>query len=171
MLLKSRYAATRRDLAADRPCAPARPEGDQRLALKPAPNLATSWTWAEDVRAPAPATWHHTSFSRDAGCHNEAAVLRVGGSCVVSATGRQFVALASKAPDEERLMAVTFVAPVAGNVHRPLRTGYADDRRSSCQRQALQRGTSLRDAIDAEAFSGYHPNLASVARAHCTAMR
>ena len=103
----------------------------------------------------APAFW------RDAGCHDEAAVLRVGGSCVVSATGRQFVALASKAPDEERLMAVTVVAPVAGNVHRPLRTGYADDRRSSCQRQALQRGTCLLEAIDAEAFAGYHPNLAS----------
>jgi len=90
-------------------------------------------------------------------------VLRVGGSCVVSATGRHLVPLASKAPDEERLMAVTFVAPGAGNAHRPVRAGYADDRRSSCQRQALQRGTCLLEAIDTEAFSGYHSNLASVA--------
>jgi len=118
-------------------------------------------TWADDVRAPATATWHHPSFSRDAGCHDEAAVLRAGCSCVVPATGRQVVALASKAPDEERLIAGMFVAPVAGNAHQLLRAGYADERRISCQRQALHRSTRLQEAVDAEAFAGYHPNPVS----------
>lgn len=133
----------------------ARLEIDRLLAVEPGETLETVSTWADEHRNPATAAWHYVNFPRDS-CQFNAARDCPNGKCVVGAIEEQSAVLASKAPDEQRLVALKYLVHFVADVHQPLHAGYADDRGgNSYQLQAFMRGANLHALWD----SGLIKNL------------
>ena len=127
----------------------ARAEVNRLLALEPGATLGSISTWADEVRSPATAAWHYVNFARDAACGFTANPSCLQGQCVVGAIEHQLGVLASKQPDDERLMALKYVTHLVADVHQPLHAGFADDRGGNdYQVHAFGRGTNLHAVWD-----------------------
>lgn len=121
----------------------ARKEINRLLALEPGSTLASISTWADEHRSPTTAAWHYVNFPRES-CTYDAARDCPDGKCVVGAIERQTEVLKSSASDEEKLLALKYLAHFMGDIHQPLHAGYQDDRGGNTyQLQAFMRGSNL----------------------------
>jgi len=121
----------------------ARKEVTRLLALEPGQTLVSISTWADEHRSDPSKPWHYVNFPRG-DCHYDAQRDCADGRCVVDAIQTQVDILASRAPDEERLVALKYLVHFAGDVHQPLHAGFVDDKGGNTyQLQAFMQGSNL----------------------------
>lgn len=114
------------------------------LSAEPGATMGSVASWADEVRTRADGKWHYVNLPPNAGCHYVAARDCRNGACVVSAIEREVRILGSRAPDDQRLMALKYVIHFVGDVHQPLHAGHgADKGGNTYQLQAFGRGTNL----------------------------
>jgi nuclease S1 len=144
----------------------ARAQVQHLLALEPGATLVSVANWADETRSLGTAAWHYVNFPRGPDCAYKAARLCVEGNCVVGALERQLAVLASRAPDEERLLALKYVVHLAADVHQPLHAGYADDRGgNSWQLQAYERGSNLHALWDSGLIRNWPGGMSALRQA------
>jgi hypothetical protein len=118
------------------------------LALEPGASLSSISTWADEIRSRETASWHYVnpppgncSYERERDCE--------AGQCAVEALTTQIELLKSKAPDDQRLVALKWVVHLVGDVHQPLHAGFKGDKGGNLyQVQAFGRGTNLHSLWD-----------------------
>ena len=115
-------------LAESRLSAAARAEAERLLALEPGATLASVSMWADENRTLATGPWHYVNFVRGEACRYDATRVCVEGQCIVGAIERQRAVLASRAPDDERLLALKYLVHLVTDAHQPLHGGFGDDR-------------------------------------------
>ena len=103
------------------------------LDLKTQEEFADSCNWADAYREEHRETgpWHYISVPKGARDVSVERDCPIDTSCAVREIDRQFQILISAAPKAERAMALKFLAHFVGDLHQPLHTGYAEDRRGS----------------------------------------
>jgi len=144
----------------------ARTEINRLLALEPGATLPSIATWADETRSLGTAAWHYVNFARGGDCVYEAPRLCIEGRCVVGALESQIAMLASKAGDEERLVALKYVVHLVADVHQPLHAGWADDRGgNSFQLQAYERGSNLHAVWDSGLIRNWPGGASDLRRA------
>ena len=120
-----------------------RKEVNRLLALEPGQTLVSVSTWADEHRTEPSRPWHYVNFPR-ASCTYKAQRDCADGRCVVAAIQTQIEILASRAPDEERLVALKYLVHFAGDIHQPLHAGFLDDKGGNTyQLQAFKHGSNL----------------------------
>jgi hypothetical protein len=121
----------------------ARKEVKRLLALEPGQTLVSISTWADEHRSEPSRPWHYVNFPRT-NCTYKAQRDCADGRCVVGAIQAQIKVLASRAPDEDRLIALKYLVHFAGDVHQPLHAGFLDDKGGNTyQLQAFTLGSNL----------------------------
>ena len=144
----------------------ARTEINRLLALEPGATLSSIANWADETRSLGTAAWHYVNFARGGDCVYEAPRLCIEGRCVVGALESQIAMLASKAGDEERLVALKYVVHLVADVHQPLHAGWADDRGgNSFQLQAYERGSNLHAVWDSGLIRNWPGGASDLRRA------
>jgi len=103
------------------------------LDAKTQGEFADSCNWADAYREGHRETgpWHYISVPKGA---TEVIMERdcpVETSCAVREIERQFAILKSPVPKVERAQALMFLAHFVGDLHQPLHTGFAEDRRGT----------------------------------------
>ena len=153
--------------AAERQLSPiARAAVQRLLALEPGATLSSIANWADETRTLGTAAWHYVNFPRGEPCVYERARLCIEGACVVGALEKQIALLSSKAPDEERLVALKYVVHLVADVHQPLHAGYADDRGGNgWQLQAFDRGSNLHALWDSGLIRHWPGGLSALRKA------
>jgi hypothetical protein len=127
----------------------ARKEVTRLLALEPGETLVSISTWADEHRSEPSRPWHYVNFPRTS-CTYKVKRDCADGRCVVGAIQAQIKVLASRAPDEERLIALKYLVHFAGDVHQPLHAGFQDDKGGNTyQLQAFKHGSNLHALWDA----------------------
>ena len=127
----------------------ARKEVNRLLALEPGQTLVSISTWADEHRSEQSRAWHYVNFPRG-NCTYEKRRDCADGRCVVGALQLQVEILGSRAPDEDRLIALKYLVHFAGDVHQPLHAGFLDDKGGNTyQLQAFMHGSNLHALWDA----------------------
>lgn len=136
------------DLAESQLTQAARAEVSRLLALEPGASLSSIATWADEIRSRETASWHYVN-PPPGNCTYERARDCEDGQCAVEALTTQVEILRSKAPDEQRLIALKWVVHLVGDVHQPLHAGFKGDKGGNLyQVQAFGRGTNLHSLWD-----------------------
>ena len=144
----------------------ARAELNRLLALEPGATLSSIANWADETRSLGTAAWHYVNFARGGDCVYEAPRLCIEGRCVVGTIETQLAVLASKAADEERLVALKYVVHLVADVHQPLHAGWADDRGGNgYQLQAYERGSNLHAVWDSGLIRNWPGGASELRRA------
>lgn len=91
--------------------------------------FAAACTWADGHLAdhPETAAWHEVHVPRTARGVDPARDCPAAESCVLREIERNLEILKSGAPREDRATALKFLAHFVGDVHQPLRVGFAED--------------------------------------------
>jgi hypothetical protein len=152
------------NLAEARLSTEAKAEVIRLLAIEPEATLASVSTYADEHRDRSTARWHYVNFPRDS-CNYQVQRDCPDGQCVIAALDTQVKVLASKAPDEQRLLALKWVVHLVGDIHQPLHAGYGDDRGgNSYQLQAFGRGTNLHALWDVGLIRGAGDDAVSLTK-------
>ena len=147
----------------------ARAEVDRLLAREPGETLVSISTWADEHKNPVTARWHYVNFPRDS-CTFDAERDCPDGQCLVAAIRRQAAILASSAKDEQRLIALKYLAHLVGDLYQPLHAGYLDDRGgNSYQLQAFKRGSNLHALWDSGLIKNMNEDADAMTAGSCTA--
>jgi hypothetical protein len=152
------------NLAEARLSTEAKAEVIRLLAIEPGATLASVSTYADEHRDRSTARWHYVNFPRDS-CNYQVKRDCPDGQCVVTALDTQVKVLASKAPDEQRLLALKWLVHLVGDIHQPLHAGYGDDRGgNSYQLQAFGRGTNMHALWDVGLIRGAGDDAVSLTK-------
>lgn len=89
---------------------------------------ACAWANRHGTEHPETAAWHVVYVPKDARAVDPVRDCPEETSCLIREIDRNLAVLKSGAPREERATALKFLAHFVGDIHEPLRVGFAEDR-------------------------------------------
>ena len=139
------------------------------LRISTEDEFAEACTWADRHAEEHPETagWHHVWIPKTAREIDVARDCPEGRSCLLREIERNVEILKSGAPQDERATALKFLAHFVGEIHQPLRIGFAEDQGgSTITATFLGRETTMRAMWDTDIIATDPEKLEALANTY-----